>query len=106
MNPAANINSAGFTNIGSFSSPNTQIAPTEVALDGNLAANQVGVSAAVSNINWAPGATLILRWSAAQDSGQDDGLAIDNLSFSIPEPSSFLIALVAAASLALRRKRG
>jgi hypothetical protein len=106
MNPAANINSAGFINFGSFSSPNTQVAPTEVALDGNAPGNRVAVSATATNINWAPGATLIVRWSAAQDSGQDDGLAIDDLSFSIPEPASWVTALVAAASLILRRRRG
>jgi hypothetical protein len=93
---ATNINTGAFTNIGSFSSPNTQLAPLNVALDGNLAANQVAVSAFVTNINWAPGTTLTVRWNGFDVSGQDDGLAIDNVNFSadVPEPATFALAVI------------
>jgi hypothetical protein len=106
---AADINAAGFLSLGSFSSPNLQGAPnTNVALDGNLGINQVAASANVTNANWTPGSSLVIRWNAADISGQDDGLAIDNVNFSasVPEPTSCLLALVAAvASLPLRRRR-
>jgi len=79
-----------FTTIGSFTSPNTQTSPTEVAIDGNAPLNQVPVSVVVSGVNWTPGSTLLLRWTGQDLSGQDDGLAIDNFRFSaqVPEPAS------------------
>src|SRR5262245_17559235 len=98
---AANINSSGFTTLGSILSPNTQAAPLNVGLDGNNPANQVPVSLLVGGINWAPGATLTFRWNGFDISGQDDGLAIDNVSFSadVPEPSSILCAIMAAVGM-------
>jgi len=67
-----------------FTSP--QIAATAAALDGNLAANRTAsiggtVTPAVA---WAGGTTLWIRWSDLNDSGNDHGLAIDNVSFSLP----------------------
>jgi len=85
-----------------FTAPNTQAAPTDVALDGNSKANQSAISATVTGLNWAPGETLVLRWSAQDQSGQDDGLAIDNLSFqanAVPEPSSIALALFGAVGV-------
>lgn len=55
---------------------------SDVVLDGNLPANQTTVNFTVTGISWAPGQTLWLRWSDANDPGNDDGLAIDNVSFS------------------------
>ena len=54
---------------------------SNAALDGNLPANRAAVSATVSGISWLPGQTLVLRWSDADDSGSDDGVAIDDLTF-------------------------
>jgi hypothetical protein len=81
--------------------------PTEVALNGNLAANQTPLGATVSGFNWLPGSTLVLRWTIDDLTGQDNGLAIDNLTFAVPEPSTFVLAavgLVAASGLAWRRR--
>lgn len=94
-----------------FTAPIT-VGPTEVALDGNLAANQTALAATINGINWTPGSTLVLRWISADLSGQDDGLAIDNLSFSaVPEPSTFALAAIGLAGAACigrfrRRRRG
>lgn len=41
------------------------------------------ISATVTGVSVAPGATLVLRWSDFNVSGADDGLAIDDFSFSI-----------------------
>lgn len=52
-----------------------------VALDGNATANKTPVVGTVDGISWAPGQTLVLRWTDVDDTGGDDGLAIDDLSF-------------------------
>jgi hypothetical protein len=53
---------------------------------------------------------LVLRWSVVDQTGQDDGIGIDDLSFSaaaVPEPSSIVLAVAAAlGALGIwRRKR-
>ncbi len=56
---------------------------TSIALDGNAPANRTaGITKTISGISWAPGTDLILRWSDLDDTGSDDGLAIDNFTFS------------------------
>lgn len=95
----------------SFASPNLQATPTEVAINGNLPLNQVSRSHSITGINWGVGQTLMLRWTGQDISGQDDGVAIDNLSFSasqviIPEPAAALLAGFAGCGLfAMRRWR-
>ncbi len=51
----------------------------EFALNGNLPANQTAVSGTLNGLAWAPGQSLVLRWNAIDLSGQDNGLAIDDL---------------------------
>lgn len=93
----------------SFSNPNTQAAPTEVALDGNLPANQVAKAGTILGLNWAPGETLVLRWTMSEGSGQDNGMGIDDFQFTanpVPEPSTLAMAMMALVGLtgcALRR---
>ncbi len=55
--------------------------PLTGALDGNNSANRTSVSATVTGLNWAPGQTLVLRWFDFDVAGSDDGLAIDDLTF-------------------------
>ena len=87
-----------------FISPNTQATPTEVALDGNSPLNQVARGATIDTIVWAPGAALAIRWTINDQSGQDDGLAIDTFTFSAtPAPSS--LALLGLGSLVAGRRR-
>ena len=101
------IGSGTFTGIAAlnFVAPNTQVSPTDVALDGNNAANQTFLSGGVATgLGWAPGDTLVLRWLAQDLSGQDDGLGIDNLTFSaaaIPEASTLCLVGASAATLSL-----
>ncbi len=52
----------------------------EVALDGNDPANQTSISATLRGISWGPGDSLVLRWDMTEFSGQDNGLAIDDVS--------------------------
>ncbi len=95
-NSTDGINGAGVANLDAalnFVSPITTGA-TEVALNGNLPANQTFHSAVLSGFQWNPGEILAVRWTMNDITGQDDGLAIDNFSFSataVPEPSAFII---------------
>ncbi len=62
------------------------------------------VSFTLTNIVWADGVTLFLRWSDVNDTGNDAGLAVDNFSLSaVPTPGS--LALLGLAGLVMRRRR-
>ncbi len=53
---------------------------TSGALDGNLAANRTGLSSTITGIVIPDGWYIMLRWIDLNDSGNDHGLAIDDLS--------------------------
>ncbi len=63
-----------------FVTPNTA---TTGAKDGNAAANRTSITAPVSGLNIASGATFCIRWNDADASGADDGLAIDDFSLTV-----------------------
>ena len=67
-----------------FTSP--QIAAVAAGLDGNLAANRTAAigGTVTPAVAWAAGTTLWIRWADLNDSGNDHGLAIDNVSFTLP----------------------
>ncbi len=81
---ATDINTGAFTAVTAlnFTAPITTSG--NVTLDGNLAANRVPISSTLDSVNWAPGATLVIRWSDVDDSGSDDGLAVDDVTLSTP----------------------
>lgn len=60
----------------------TNNATSASALVGNLPENQQFVSCTVTGIHWKPGEQLLLRWDDADETGSDDIMALDNLSFS------------------------
>jgi hypothetical protein len=105
---AANIQDTGFTAAAlGFTSP-TFGATSGAALDGNAAANRLATGpVTVSGINWAPGTDLWIRWEDVDHTGNDHGLAIDDLHFSadVPEPMGFGAVAVSALTLAGRRRR-
>ncbi len=79
-----------------FSSPNT--AASVGALDGNLAANKTAVTAKITGLNVANGATIFIRWNDFNATGADDGLAIDDFSLTpktgdAPPPPPTLTAI-------------
>ncbi len=79
-----------------FSSPNT--AATVGALDGNLAANKSIVTAKITGLNIANGATVFIRWNDFNASGADDGLAVDDFSLTpktgdAPPPPPTIVAI-------------
>ncbi len=90
-----------------FTSPVLANTGSGAAVDGNVAGLVAGISATVSDINWSPGTDLWLRWADLNNTGNDHGLGIDNLTFMaiVPEPSIVaLLGLGAAAMLAVRRR--
>jgi hypothetical protein len=92
-----------------FTSP-TFVTATSTALDGNAAANRSVIGpVTVTGLNWQPGADLWIRWSDINDTGRDQGMGLDDLSFSadvaaVPEPASFALALIACL-IGLARRR-
>ncbi len=82
---AVDINaSTGFTDVAALAFTSPTVGASAATLDGNATANRTAVSATVTGISWAPGQTLVLRWSDTNDSGNDHGLAVDDLTFTTP----------------------
>ncbi len=91
-----------------FSSPVFTNTGSGAAVDGNTAGLVAGLGGSISTL-WAPGETLWVRWIEDNNFGNDHGLAIDNLSFSVtavPEPGTtgLLLAGLAVVGLLARRR--
>ena len=94
-----NFVSPVFTNTGAGAAVNGNTAGLVAALGGTVATS------------WANGDTLWVRWIENNDNGNDHGLAIDNLTFSvtaIPEPGTYalLLAGLGVVGFLARRRRG
>lgn len=95
------IRAGTYTGVGAltFTSPIANTGGSS-ALDGNAGANRTALTSTISvTIN--PGEFFVIRWEDLNDSANDHGLAVDDLTVTggftpIPEP-----ATVAAAALAL-----
>jgi hypothetical protein len=51
-------------------------------LNGHLSTNQYNINITITDIIWRPGEKLILRWDDQDETGSDDGMAIDDFEFS------------------------
>jgi len=51
-------------------------------LNGHLSTNQHNIHFTITDIIWKPGEKLMLRWDDQDESGSDDGIAIDDFEFS------------------------
>ena len=86
---------------GSFDFTSPVIGSTAATVAGNSAGLVSGLGGSISS-NWAAGDTLWLRWVERNDIGNDHGLAIDNLSFSVsavPEPGAMALLLAGLAAV-------
>jgi hypothetical protein len=105
---SANPADSAFTGLSAlnFTSPNPGTA-TAAAIDGNATGNNTALSGALYNITLPAGSEIMLRWYDINDSGNDHGGGIDNLSllFVVPEPSSLALAGLGMLTLALWRRR-
>ncbi len=82
---ATNLTTGTFTNATTLNYASSTTTASG-ALDGN--ANRTSVSATITGFTWAANQTLVLRWTDVDDTGSDDGIAIDDLSFSTPVGSA------------------
>lgn len=83
---------------------------TAAAVDGNVAGLVAGLGGSATGLAWAPGQTLWIRWSDRNDSGNDHGMGIDDLSFAVsavPEPGALALMLagLGAVGFIARRRR-
>ena len=80
---------------------------SSASLNGNLPNNQQIVSYTISGFNWKNGEQLLLRWDDADETGNDDGVGIDNFSFSaqlvsaVPSVQSLAATIVTSNSVVL-----
>lgn len=90
----------------SFTTPVFVNTGSGAAVNGNTAGKVSVGPATVQGIAWAPGTDLWIRWKDPRSSGNNHGMAIDNVSFSanVPEPASIGL-LGGALALLARRKR-
>src|SRR5688572_20222755 len=57
------------------------ISPPIGALNGNLSANRTTITSIISGLNIPAGTTFFIRWIDADATGADDGLGVDDFSF-------------------------
>ncbi len=77
---ASNLSTGTWTPISSLTFTAPIQSGTVGALDGNAVANRTAVSASITGLSIAPGATIWIRWSDFNATSSDDGLAIDDFS--------------------------
>ncbi len=98
---------AGYTLDPALDFVSPQNGSTAAALDGNAAANRVGLSDSEA-VTVLPGEFLLLRWFDDNHAGNDHALGIDDLELTttvVPEPASMLALGVGALAVAFRRRR-
>jgi predicted extracellular nuclease len=76
---ASSLDEGQFTDVSGLTFVSPVTAGPTGALNGNLAANRTLLSGTLSGLSWAPGQTLVVRWTDENESGNDNGLAIDDL---------------------------
>ena len=74
---------ANWTAIPALDFPAPINSGTTGAVDGNDAGAQTAISASITGLNLGANATLWVRWADINASSNDDGLAIDNISFAV-----------------------
>jgi hypothetical protein len=102
------VDSFGWTGVSAlnFLSPTT--GATAAALDGNLAANRTAIAPFMWAITINPGEEIFLRWLDIDDTGNDHGLAVDDLVVTftaVPEPSTAVLGGLSLLGLLVLRRR-
>jgi len=96
---------------GSFDFTSPVTTSTSGAVDGNVAGRVGGLGGTLSGLTWNNGDTLWMRWTYVNNTGNDHGLAIDDLSVSVtaatavPEPSQYALMLAGLGAIGLVARR-
>ena len=85
----------------------------DTALNGNLAGNFRSISGLISGLSIAQGSNFAFRFRDINATGNDHGLAVDNLSFTaalapvsaIPEPSTWALMLLGFGAIGASMRR-
>jgi hypothetical protein len=105
----ADLSAGSWTEISALEFDTPKESGADDSLDGSEAENQVVLSpATIGSLVWEDGEDLWIRWFDSNSTGYDQGIAIDDVSFSaIPEPSQYatLLGLGALLLTACRRRK-
>lgn len=72
----------GFTSPGGLFDATSPLFANAGAANGNVAGLVSGLGGTVTGLSWSPGSVLLIRWWDDNNSGNDHGLGIDDLTFS------------------------
>jgi DNA/RNA endonuclease YhcR with UshA esterase domain len=81
---ATNLGSGTWTELKSLTFTSPVVSGTAGIMDGNNSANQSKVNATLTGFSLNPGKLFWLKWSDPNVLSNDDGLAIDNFSMTVP----------------------
>ena len=110
---ASSLTSGTWTAVSALDFLPAVLTGTQGALNGNLAANQRSLAATISGLSIASGANFAFRWTDLNSTGNDHGLAIDNVSITsrlaagaVPEPATWAMMLLGFGAIGtMLRKR-
>ena len=86
---------AGWTAVTALDFASPTVLPTASALDGNQPTNQHPfVAVQVSGLNVPAGQNVFFRWLDVNDTGADQGIAVDNLSVTFVRPAPRISSIV------------
>lgn len=97
---ATSLTSVGYVDVDPLDFTGPVAAGTVGALDGNAAANRVGIGANITGLTIPSGATFFIRWLDVDVANADDGLAVDDFSLTATtsDTAPSVIATVPTAS--------
>ncbi len=85
LTTSGDIDSGTYTALPAMDAPAlSAVSGSAFAMNGNSVNNRVERSATVTGLNWLPGQMLILRWRDIDETGADNGLALDDVIFHAP----------------------
>ncbi|MBC7785069.1 MAG: fibronectin type III domain-containing protein [Burkholderiales bacterium] len=80
------VTAADLTRTGTFETATT-------SRDGNNAIYRSAKTLDLVNLGWAPGDKLVIRWNDADQTGSDDGIAVDDFSFGVTPPDAGVFSI-------------
>ena len=93
---ATALNNGTWTALAGLNCSTVTTAGNNTALNGNLPANRATINATITGLTIVNNSTFWLRWSGADASGNDDGLAIDDFSLQMFTPTAITLQSLSA----------